>query len=142
MKRLLFPVCWAVAFLGSLGALASGPAEPDRETVCEDAELVAAVKAAARRGVGPEAVERVVGQRPVINTTRDDRAIFEAAHIDADVEGATAGKGKARPLPDYDNVRHVIYWGRPVKARNPRMVGIAWDEDGTARVFFFVVYPP
>jgi hypothetical protein len=142
MKRLLVPVYLAVALLGCPGGRASGPAEPDAAMVCPDAELVAAVKRAAWLGLGPEATERFVGRRAVINTTRDDPVIIKAANLDADVEGPTTQEGKARPLPDFNKVRHVVYWGRPLKARNPRMVGIAWDEDGTARVFFFVVYPP
>jgi hypothetical protein len=142
MNRLLVQACLAVTVLAGPGALAWGPPEPDGAAVCADADLIAAVKAAARRGVGPEMVELVVGRRAVINTTRDDRAIVESANLEADGEGPTTGEGKARPLPELAKVRHVVYWGRPVEARNPRMVGIAWDEDGTARVFFFVVYPP
>jgi hypothetical protein len=34
------------------------------------------------------------------------------------------------------------YWGRPVPAHDPKLVGVVWQSDGSAKVFFGIIYPP
>src|SRR5262249_13529388 len=128
MKCLLVPTCLAIALLGGPCASATGPAEPDGPTVCADAELVAAVQKPRRFRPGPDAAERLVGHPAVINTTRDDLRILLRANVGGDWEWRTTPDAEP-PMPDFEAARHVVYWGRPLPARNPRMVGIAWGRD-------------
>ena len=144
MKRLLLPTWFAVALLGGAVANASAPEAVGGATVCEDAELVAAVRTALRWGVGPEAVETLVGRPATFNTTRDQHQILGDLKCAGDSEGqAVAGK-KIPPRPDWKKAKQVVFWERPLNRREgaTRMVGIAWDEDDRATVFFLVVSPP
>jgi hypothetical protein len=40
-----------------------------------------------------------------------------------------------------DEALQVVVWKRPVKARNPRLVGIQWPRAGPPTVFFGILFP-
>ena len=124
---------WAVWLL--LAASGDGQRSADI-TKGRDAKLVAAVKAAADKGLAPDKVEAVVGTRATLNTIREeDRGPFSRADIARDPDG---GPG----LPTRKTTRWAAYWVRPVEARNPKIVGIVWPKEGKPRVFFGEVLPP
>ncbi len=101
-----------------------------------DVALVAAVRDAAARGTGPEEAEKSVGQIAWLNTFRaPDRLAFRGVNIGQDVESG-------EPAPRLHGARDSVYWSRPLPGRNPRVVGIRWDEQGRTEVFFGVLYPP
>ena len=120
----------AVVLAASVGAAPLSP------TPTEDAKLVAAVRAAVKKGLAPGKVEATVGRRATLNTFRkEDEGPFQRADIaaDADLEPA---------LPERKSLRWVAYWVRPVKSRNPKIVGLAWSKKGQAQLFFGEVLPP
>jgi hypothetical protein len=101
----------------------------------DDQMLIRSVANAAAQCLDPERVESAVGEAAWINTRRArDRSALNTADIGPD--------DPARPLPPLREARDVVYWGRPVRSRNPRIVGIAWDAQGGCEIFFGVVYPP
>jgi hypothetical protein len=147
MMRTVPPIFAVVALLGTGQLALGGPPEDvsGRMVLCEDAELIASVKSAARRGITPQAIERFVGQKAVINTLRDGHdVILILKGIGGDRERRRESDHGADmpPVPDLSEAKRVVCWERPLDERNPRMVGIAWDEYGVAKVVFFVVYPP
>jgi len=100
-----------------------------------DTELVARVTKAATGDITPERVEDAVGERAWINTTRpNDRLALRMADISSD--------DPANRLPSLHAAREVVYWGRPIRSVNPRIVGIAWPVNGPAEIFFGVLSPP
>lgn len=106
-------------------------------TLLSDELLVSAIRRAVRDQLGPDEVEQHVGERAWINTQRgSERLALRMANIGPDeLEGQTI-------LPALGEARDVVYWGRPVDATNPRIVGILWHIDQFPEVFFGVVYPP
>jgi hypothetical protein len=110
--------------------------ESPRSVDQQDADLIDAVRRAARAGIPPADVEEYVGSTAWINTIREpDRLAVAMADIAADDESGTE-------TPKLADARDVAYWGRPVESQNPRLVGITWDAEGTSRIFFGVLYPP
>ena len=108
--------------------------EPQKLT---DEQLIEAVRRAADERLGPDEVEARVGERAWVNTRRGvERFTFMTANISADRE---SGQSK---LPPPGEARDAAYWGRPLPADNPRIVGIMWDEEGSPEIFFGVLYPP
>jgi hypothetical protein len=68
MVRTVPPIVAVVALVGT-GQLALDGQPEDvsgRMVLCEDAELIASVKSAVRRGITPQAIERFVGQKAVM----------------------------------------------------------------------------
>ncbi len=108
--------------------------DPPRLT---DEQLVAAVRRAASERLGPDEVEARVGERAWVNTQRGvERFTFRTANIAGD---SASGESK---LPPLGASRDAVYWGRPLPAKNPRIVGIVWNEEGSPEIFFGVLYPP
>ncbi len=104
--------------------------------ILPDEMLIAAIERAVSRGVEPAQVEAEVGQRAWVNTIRSaDRLALNTANIGPD-------EGTDKTLPSLRSARAVVYWGRPVGAHDPRIVGIVWSEDGSVEMFFGVLYPP
>jgi len=105
------------------------------ETTSDD-QLVAQVRKAVATAVAPEAIESSVGRKALINTStgfpldglRRVNLVPDPAHPDEALSLATA--------------RAVIYWARPVPGDDPHVVGVQVRKDGSASVFFGVVYPP
>jgi len=101
-----------------------------------DANLLAAVKAAAEKGIGPDKVEAAVGTKATLNTLRKvDRDAFSLADIAADPDRKPA-------LPPRDSLRWVVYWVRPIDSRTPKIVGIVWPREGKPQPFYGEVLPP
>lgn len=102
-----------------------------------DEQLVAAVRRAASERLGPDEVERRVGERAWVNTRRGvERFTFRTARLSDDPES------EETKLPPLGEARDAVYWGRPLAAENPRVVGLVWDEEGSPEIFFGVLYPP
>ena len=115
-------------------AAASGLAGVDAEGA--DAKLLAAVKAAADKGIGPDKIEAAVGTKATLNTRRAaDRDAFSGADIAED-------PGRKPALPARDSLRWVVYWVRPVDSRNPKVVGVCWPKEGKPQLFYGEVLPP
>jgi hypothetical protein len=101
-----------------------------------DERLIARVRALSEGTVDPAAFEERVGSKALVNTSgsfplealRRMPLAPEPDHPDETLELASA--------------QTVIYWSRPIEAKNPRVVGIQIDQTGTAAVFFAVVFPP
>jgi hypothetical protein len=85
-----------------------------------------------------------VGRKATINTDRDGLDVVRfIKNYEGDVEGRRRRKGDDEPpLPNWDGAKHVVYWVRPVEARNPRCVGLIWGRDGVPRARVFIIYPP
>jgi hypothetical protein len=102
----------------------------------KDEKLVAAVKAAAGKGIGPKNVEVAVGTKATLNTFhKEDRGPFSRADIVPDPDQKPV-------LPERASLRWVAYWVRPLEARNPKIVGIFWPKKGKPQMFFGEVLPP
>jgi hypothetical protein len=101
----------------------------------DDRTLIRSIANAAASCLDPALIESAVGEAAWINTRRaQDRFALNTANIGPD--------DPTRPLPPLREARDVVYWGRPVRSRNPRIVGIAWDTQGRCELCFGVVYPP
>jgi hypothetical protein len=102
----------------------------------EDRALVQKARLAASRNVAPEAVEDFVGARATLSTLRDQREIMKRASFVGDPDAP-------EPLLDFADAKQAVYWVRPAEARQgPKLVGILWDEQGQAKLFYGVVLPP
>ena len=100
-----------------------------------DQQLIKAVRAAAAGGATPQDAESRVGASPIINTVRPgDRDKYLFGHVELDAD-------QRSEVPSIQ-AKDLAYWGRPGTWENPHVVGIAWLADGSAKVFFAVVYPP
>jgi hypothetical protein len=114
----------------------------------EDARLLVGVEVAAKCGLAPEYVEAVVRARGTINTLRRlDRKIMRRVEIVPDQPGRfrtlkSAAAHDAAWARRLRSSRHIVYWVRSVKSHNPKIVGIAWDRNGKARVFYGEILPP
>lgn len=109
----------------------------ERSPRLSDELLISAIRRAVREQLGPGEVEQQVGERAWINTRRgSERQALRMANIGADdLQGQTV-------LRALGEAAEVVYWGRPVDATNPRIVGIVWHADQSPEIFFGVVYPP
>jgi hypothetical protein len=101
-----------------------------------DDQLVAQLRKAVATSVAPESLEATVGHKALINTStgfpldglRRVNLVPDPEHPDETLALATA--------------RAVVYWARPVPGDDPHVVGVQVRKDGTASVFFGIVYPP
>ena len=101
-----------------------------------DADLVARVGSAVLRRVKLRRVEKVVGIPATLNTVKNGhREVLWRACIGPDPAKRKCGL-------DWKAARDVVYWVRPVRSRNPRIVGVFWTRDGRCKRFFGVIYPP
>ena len=102
----------------------------------EDEKLIAAVKAAAEKGVEPQKVDAAVGAKSTRNTFRDDdREIFDRVSIVQESDPKLK-------LHDRGSILWIAYWGRPIESRDAKVIGIAWPKEGKAQVFTGYVLPP
>jgi hypothetical protein len=105
------------------------------ETTSDD-QLVAQLRKAVATSVVPESIEATVGHKALINTStgfpldglRRVNIAPDPEHPDETLALATA--------------RAVVYWARPTPGDDPHVVGVQVRQDGTASVFFGIVYPP
>jgi hypothetical protein len=104
----------------------------------DDRALVEAITQAVAAKATPQNVGQLVATRATINTTRQgDQDILDRADFTTDPK---AGGGEVA----LRKARHVVYWVRPVNddRGNPKVVGIIWDEKGTAELWSGAVLPP
>jgi hypothetical protein len=100
-----------------------------------DRSLIAAVRAAAAAGARPEEVEALVGRAAVVNSARDGTLMWFYKHWPPHDPEAPS------EVLNLDEALQVVVWKRPVKARNPRLVGIQWPRAGPPTVFFGILFP-
>jgi hypothetical protein len=101
-----------------------------------DASLVARVGSAVLRRVKLRRVETVVGIPATLNTAKNGHwELLRRVCIGPDA----AKRGSSL---DWKTARDVVYWVRPVRSRNPRIVGIVWTRDSGSKRFFGIIYPP
>jgi hypothetical protein len=102
----------------------------------DDDELITRVQEAVRAGVAPDALAERVGRKPAIDTTAGQPIeMLRRVNLIPDPDHPT----EAFSL---ESAREVVYWVRPIEAKNPRIVGVQLDTDGKAHKFFGVVLPP
>jgi hypothetical protein len=110
-----------------------------------DGRLVDRVLQVADLQLRPNQAESFVGAEATLNTLRGtlDRDALLHANIVAD-ERTGGGENLALLYGGLHDgrVRHALYWVRATEAKNPRLVGVLWTNEGEARVFFGVVLPP
>jgi hypothetical protein len=100
-----------------------------------DRRLIAAVRAAAAAGARPEEVEALVGCAAAVNSARDGTLWWFEKHWPSDDPEAPT------EVLRLDDALQVVVWVRPVKAHDPRLVGIQWPRSGPPTVFFAIRYP-
>ena len=128
-------VFWALLAAALLLASAL-PASAGMDAESADSKLLAAVKAAAEKGIEPGKIEAAVGTKATLNTLREvDRDAFSRADIAED-------PGRKPALPARDSLRCVVYWVRPIDSKNPKIVGVCWPKEGRPRLFYGEVLPP
>ena len=72
-------------------------------------------------------VEKYVGTRPVVNTHRDGRNAWSREYR-LDSLGAKLPVNKL-------SISNIAFWRRPLRTKDPLVVGIIWFSDGTAILF-------
>jgi hypothetical protein len=109
------------------------PAPKERKPIeLTDAELIKRVREAVAKKATPALVEKMVGtEATIISTRAPDRYSLSRADIFPDGELEWVKNVKKYPV--------MIYWVRPVKSRECKIVGIVWDEKGNPRLFFGIV---
>jgi hypothetical protein len=120
----------------------AGPSQKDQpvmnkssETTSDD-QLVTQLRQAVGTSVTPESIEAMLGRKALISTTtgfpldglRRVNLVPDQAHPGEVMSLATA--------------RAVVYWARSMPGDDPHVVGVQVNKDGTASVFFGIVYPP
>ena len=101
----------------------------------DDAYLICKVREAVSRKLPPETIEIYVGMKATINTLiESDRLRVRFACISAD---------DSRPPPAlvWQKGAQFVYWVRPFKQVQPRVVGVVWDNKGVATIYFGVGFP-
>jgi hypothetical protein len=105
-------------------------------TQTDDDELITRVRAAVAAGDAPDTLAARIGRKPAIDTTAG-QPIALLRRVDL------------VPDPDHpdevftlEGARAVIYWIRPIQAKDPHVVGVQVGADGKPHTFFGVVLPP
>jgi len=102
----------------------------------DDDELITRIQEAVTAGVAPDALSARVGRKPAIDTTAGQPIeLLRRVNLIPDPDHPTEALSLER-------ARAVVYWIRPIEAKNPRVVGVQFDTDGKAHTFFGVVLPP
>jgi hypothetical protein len=105
-------------------------------TQTDDDELTTRVRAAVAAGDAPETLAARIGRKPAIDTTAGQPiALLRRVDLVPDPDHP----GEAFALED---ARAVVYWIRPIQAKDPRVVGVQVGANGKPRMFFGVVQPP
>jgi hypothetical protein len=100
-----------------------------------DERLAELVEDAVGKKTAPENVAAVVGIPPKYKTFRlGGEVIFRGVLIEDDTAEEAC-------LPILRNVTDVVFWIRPIRSENPRVIGIAWGKDGSCRLFRGVLFP-
>jgi hypothetical protein len=105
----------------------------------DDRALVGWLQTSRERGDTPQEVVDEIFRAPTLSTLEPGHRQLLLA---ADLQPVP---GLQRGVPDFRRCRTVMYWvryDRDADSGNPRVVGLAWDEDGTSRMFHALVPPP
>ena len=106
------------------------------EPKSDDERLVASLRAAVEARVPSTSLATRIDRKPLIDSDanmsiaalRRVDFVVDPEHPDERLSLATA--------------RTIIYWSRPVSAKDPHVVGVQYDHNGGAAVFFAIVPPP
>src|SRR5258705_503078 len=83
---------------------------------------------AVAKKAGPDDVQQLVGQPPLINTRRAaERNALMMADIAPDPEYQNV-------LPDLRAATDVMYWNRGWTPHSVRIVGLVWNKQGTVEI--------
>jgi hypothetical protein len=101
-----------------------------------DEELVRNVTLAWKYGVTPELVDKFVGVRAAINTSRDGnrnaiRFLSVSQHNDLGLDPVSLRSST-----------QVVYWIRPAFSDDTKLIGIAWASDGTSHMWAGTLVEP
>lgn len=108
----------------------------DGKQAMTDEALIRGVRSAVDARIAPDKIEAHVGHKAMINTTTGF---------------PLEGLRRVNLIPDpehpadtlnLDSAAAVVYFGRPVSAEDPKVVGVQYRRDGSAAVFFGIVLPP
>jgi hypothetical protein len=105
-------------------------------TQTDDDELITRVRSAVAAGDAPETLAARIGRKPAIDTTAG-QPIALLRRVDLVPDPDHPGEILA-----LEGARAVVYWIRPIQARDPRVVGVQVGADGKPHMFFGVVLPP
>jgi len=128
--------CVAALFFAPIfaGAPVSVAQDTDKQKA-EDGRLVAKVREAVEKGIAIERVEEFVKAKATINSSRkEDVGTWYLVKIDLDP--------KESQIKNFQGVTSGVYWMRPVRTTEWRIVGIAWTEKKEMKLFFGVVLDP
>jgi hypothetical protein len=129
-RLVMLAVCSAAAGLAS--------AEEPIDAKARDEKLIAAVQAAAGKGLSPDEAEKAVGVRATLSTVRSaDKALFDQ------MVSFRPDSDRKTDLPGSE-YKWVAYWVREVNGKDgyPKVVGVCWPKEGKPRVFFCEILPP
>lgn len=102
----------------------------------DDERLVGRVRVAVAAHAAPDGLVAQVEQAPLVDT-RAGVSLAALRRVDFQVDPDHPGE----PLV-LGTAQVVIYWQRPVPSPDPRVVGVQYQGDGSAAVFFAVIPPP
>lgn len=105
-------------------------------TQTDNDELITRVRAAVAADEAPETLATRIGRKPAIDTTAG-QPIALLRRVDLVPDPDHPGEVLA-----LEGARAVVYWIRPIQARDPRAVGVQVGADGKPHMFFGVVLPP
>lgn len=118
------------------------PAKRDSMTIQtyndRDNVLVRAVESAVNEKLPLEKVKTRVGVQPTMITSGNSasKALARArVEIDRDPPNVS-------PIPVIRSATVVVYWIRPMDSRFPKVIGIAWNEEGKGEIFSGILLPP
>lgn len=102
----------------------------------DDDELITRVRAAVAAGDAPDTLAARIGRKPAIDTTAGQPiAMLRRVDLVPDPDHPSEALALA-------SARAVVYWVRPIQAKDPRVVGVQVGADGKPSMFFGVVLPP
>ncbi len=101
----------------------------------DDQRLIERLRAAIAARIAADALEKYVGQRPLINTAAGS-SMAALRRVDFQPDPEHPGE-----LLDRGTTDILVYWARPIPAQDPRIVGVQFQKDGTATLFFAIVPP-
>jgi hypothetical protein len=101
----------------------------------DDDRLIARVRDAVHAHATLATIEAAIGAPATFTTATHPIEILRRTELVTDPEHPTE-----RFV--YADAAAVVYWTRPVEAHDPKMVGVIYGKDGSARMFFAIVLPP
>ncbi len=105
----------------------------------QDAQLVRKIALAVEKNISPAEIEDFVGKETLVNTWREELPVYCCLQVCDD----TPWWRRSEPTGYYSATK-VMTWQRPVdesetRDKGPRIVGIAWAQDGKAKVLMAMI---